>query len=74
MGYHTLGMLHARLHHLLSRDADERGQGTVEYVALLFLVGAVFTAVVAAGKGHDFGVAGKIESTLKQTLDDVGGK
>jgi hypothetical protein len=72
MGYRALGLIHVRLQQLLTRAGREAGQGTVEYVALLFLLGAVFTAVVAAGKGNDFGVTKKIGSTLKDTLDAVG--
>lgn len=71
MGYRALGFMHARIHHLLSRASAEAGQGTVEYVALLFLVGAVFTAVVASGKGKDFGLTRQITDTLKNTLGDL---
>ncbi len=71
MGYRLQGHLHARV---LSALRSQSGQGTVEYVALLFLLGAIFAAVVAAGKGNDFGVTKKIGNTLKETLDKVGGK
>ena len=70
MGYRIQGLIHARLQLLVA--GAQRGQGTVEYVALLFLLGAIFAAVVAAGKGNDFGVTKKIGSTLKETLDAVG--
>jgi len=72
MGYRIQGLLHARIYHLLHACRSQTGQGTVEYVALLFLLGAVFAAVVAAGKNNQFGVADKIEQTLKKTLDAVG--
>lgn len=74
MAYRIQGRIHARLHQLLTDLRAQTGQGTVEYVALLFLLGAIFAAVVAAGKGNDFGVTKKIGSTLKETLDKVGSK
>ena len=45
--YRALGYLHARVLQL----RDERGQGTVEYVALILLVALVMAGVVAAMKG-----------------------
>jgi hypothetical protein len=74
MGYRIQGLIHARAHRLLCGLRAQSGQGTVEYVALLFLLGAIFAAVVAAGKGNDFGVTKKIGATLKETLDKVGSK
>jgi len=55
--------------------AAERGQGTVEYVALILLVAGIFAAVVAAG-GGDAGskIAGKISSEIQQQINSVGGK
>jgi hypothetical protein len=72
MGHRALGLVHAQLHHLVAAGRREGGQGTVEYVALIFLVGAVFTAIVAAGKGKDFGLTKQITDTLKDTIGDVG--
>jgi Flp pilus assembly pilin Flp len=43
-----LGLIHARVVHALR---SERGQGTVEYVALILLVALVMAGVVAAMKG-----------------------
>jgi hypothetical protein len=74
MGYRIQGLIHARLHQLAATLRSDSGQGTVEYVALLFLLGAIFAAVVAAGRGKDFGVTEKIGKTLKETLDKVGGR
>ena len=68
--YRIQGVLHARLHHALT--GAERGQGTVEYVALILLVAAVFAAVVTAGKGHDFKLTEQITNKLKDSIDDVG--
>jgi hypothetical protein len=45
--YRLMGRVHAALHVL----ARERGQGTVEYVALILLVALVMAGVVAAMKG-----------------------
>jgi len=55
--------------------AAERGQGTVEYVALILLVAGIFAAVVAAG-GGDAGskIAGKISKEIQAQIDTVGSK
>ena len=54
MGYRILGRLHAELHHNAVRALRaERGQGTVEYVALILLVAAVLAAVVAATEDEE---------------------
>jgi Flp pilus assembly pilin Flp len=50
--YRLMGRAHAALHHAaLNLFARERGQGTVEYVALILLVALVMAGVVAAMKG-----------------------
>ena len=46
--YGLMGLAHARLWRSLR---CERGQGTVEYVALILLVALVMAGVVAAMKG-----------------------
>ena len=46
-----IGLAHARLHEAGSRLLDGRGQGTVEYVALILLVALVMAGVVASMKG-----------------------
>lgn len=66
--YRALGYLHARWLGL----RDERGQGTVEYVALILLVALVMAGVIAAMKGFktdqgkDLGdaILGKIRSAV----------
>ena len=78
MGYRLMGRAHAGLHHtvtgLRGRLADQSGQGTVEYVALILLVAGVLTAVVAAGKkGGDAGISTKLVETLKEQIESVGG-
>lgn len=45
---------------------DCRGQGTVEYVALILLVAAVLAGVVAATRGKQFGASGIAEAIIKQ--------
>ena len=55
------------------RLASERGQGTVEYVALILLVAGVLAAVVAwAKKSGDSGIGAKVVDTLKESIDGVG--
>ncbi len=46
-----IGLAHARLQHVGARLLDSRGQGTVEYVALILLVALVMAGVVASMKG-----------------------
>ncbi|MEI6446638.1 MAG: hypothetical protein WCO96_02010 [Actinomycetes bacterium] len=64
-----------RIHSALSGFAsDRRGQGTVEYVALILLVAAVLAGVVAATRGKQFGASGIAEAIVKQlkkALDTV---
>ena len=74
MGYRILGRLHAGLHHTAVRALRaERGQGTVEYVALILLVAAVLAAVVAATKTKKFGTSGIAETIVKQTKAAMNG-
>jgi Flp pilus assembly pilin Flp len=59
------------------RLADERGQGTVEYVALILLVSAVLAAVVVWARGKDGDTAGHqigkaVIDQLKGSVDNVG--
>ena len=49
--YRTLGWMHAQGAGALGRLGGRRGQGTVEYVALILLVALVMAGVVAAMKG-----------------------
>jgi hypothetical protein len=46
-----MGYAHSQLHRSLSALRRQRGQGTVEYVALILLVALVMAGVVAAMKG-----------------------
>ncbi|MCW2951552.1 MAG: hypothetical protein JWQ48_722 [Conexibacter sp.] len=59
--------LMGRMHLLLERVArSERGQGTVEYVALILLVAALLAGIVAATKGSKFSTGGIAETIIKQ--------
>ena len=51
---------------------DQRGQGTVEYVALILLLALVFAAVVKTGLGKDFDIGKTIVTKLKDAIDGVG--
>jgi hypothetical protein len=54
--------------------SGERGQGTVEYVALILLIAGVLAAVVAAGQSMDgAGIAEAIVGKLKDSIESVGG-
>jgi len=63
MVYRLMGWFHTRAARALS---DDRGQGTVEYVALILLVAALLAGVVAATKGTKFGTGGIAEAIVTQ--------
>jgi hypothetical protein len=71
--HRAMGFAHATLHHTLRRLAGTAGQGTVEYVGLLLLIGGVIAAV-AAVKFDGKDVAGSIVNRLKEAIDGVGKK
>lgn len=64
MIYRLMGLLHTRIGLALSGERmlhlrrGERGQGTVEYVALILLVAALLAGVVAATRGSRIGDGG----------------
>ena len=71
MGYEVMGRLHAAIAWVLRGD---RGQGTVEYVALILLVAVVLAGVVAATRKTNIGggeIGATIVKKLKSALDDV---
>ena len=71
MFYAWQGRIHSALSGFVS---DRKGQGTVEYVALILLVAAVLAGVVAATRGKQFGASGIAEAIVKQlkkALDTV---
>jgi hypothetical protein len=68
-----LGRAHAELVWRLAAAGRERGQGTVEYVALMLLVAGLLAAVIAvANKTKGDGIANAIIGKLKDTIDGVG--
>ena len=74
MKYGTIAALHVRSLCLARRLLAARGQGTVEYVALILLVAGVLATVVAAAGsfgGKDIGQT--IVTKLKEAIDSVGG-
>lgn len=66
------GSICGRIHATLCMLKREAGQGTVEYVALILLVGAILTAVVAAGHGQNFKIAETIGHKLSEVINTVG--
>lgn len=62
MIYRLMGWVHMRV----VATGGERGQGTVEYVALILLVAALLAGVVAATKGTKFGTGGIAEAIVGQ--------
>ena len=72
MGYRMMGRIHAAMGHALRA---ERGQGTVEYVALILLVAVVLAGVVTATKSSKIGtfeLASTIVNKLKSAIGDIG--
>jgi hypothetical protein len=63
MAYRLMGWLHM---HMVRAWDGERGQGTVEYVALILLVAAMLAGVVAATRGTKFGTGGIAEAIVRQ--------
>lgn len=61
--YRLMGWVHMRI---VEAGGGERGQGTVEYVALILLVAALLAGVVAATKGTKFGTGGIAETIVDQ--------
>jgi hypothetical protein len=78
MGYRIMGRAHAAALAAVGRAravAGERGQGTVEYVALILLVAGVMAGVIAAGHGLKGGnIAQTVVAKLKQAIDGVGAR
>ena len=74
--HRAMGFVHATVHHdlrhLRARLADQPGQGTVEYVGLLLLIGGVIAAAVSI-KG-DANIPTTIVNKLREAIDAPGGK
>jgi hypothetical protein len=72
--YRLMGRIHAELYRAYGHMSAERGQGTVEYVALVLLIAGVFAVVVGAAKTQDGGgIATRITKAIKDQIDAVGG-
>ncbi len=70
MPYRTMGWIHANIARLLS---EQRGQGTVEYVGLMLLLGTLLAGVVvAAEKMKGGGIHEEIVEALKDAIGKVG--
>jgi Flp pilus assembly pilin Flp len=66
--YEFMGRVHAAL-------ANQRGQGTVEYVGLVLLIAVLVAGVVKASTGFsDDGIARAVVSKLKAAIDSVSGE
>jgi H+/gluconate symporter-like permease len=64
--YELMGRAHAWI-------VQERGQGTVEYVGLILLLGVILAGVVAASGGfNDEQIAKTVVTKLKQAINSVG--
>ena len=72
MPHRLFGLAHATTYSAARRLRCERGQGTVEYVALILLLALVFAAVVKFGAGKDFDIGKTIVNKLKDAIDGVG--
>ena len=72
MPHRLFAALHCSALNVLARAREERGQGTVEYVALILLLALVFAAVVKFGAGKDFDIGKTIVAKLKDAIDGVG--
>jgi hypothetical protein len=53
------------------RAAPQRGQGTVEYVALILLVAGVLAVAVTAAKTSSFRLDSIVTSELKEAIGKV---
>jgi H+/gluconate symporter-like permease len=72
MIYELMGRAHALA--LRRGVAGEAGQGTVEYVGLILLVGVLLAGVVQASGGlNDNSIAHAVINKLKGAIDGVGG-
>jgi len=70
--YGLAGLAHARIYSVCEKLRSQAGQGTVEYVGLILLVGVVLAGVVKAGKGMGGDdLAKTVIGKLKSAIDAV---
>ena len=76
--HEAFGYMHTQLAIAVRRIAGsgggERGQGTVEYVALVLLVGLVMLGVVAAMKTYKFGGGQELGDLIVKKIREAVGK
>ena len=74
----AFGYMHTQLaiagRRLARSGGRERGQGTVEYVALVLLVGLVMLGVVAAMKTYKFGGGQELGDLIVKKIREAVGK
>jgi hypothetical protein len=74
----TFGSLHARLTHATRRAGallrSRRGQGTVEYVALVLLIALVMFGVVTAMKTYKFSEGQELGDVIVNKIKEAVGK
>ncbi len=68
MPHRLFGLIHATTYAALARLRSERGQGTVEYVAIILLVATIFAAVITAASGGDIKITEKITNKIEETI------
>jgi hypothetical protein len=68
MPYRMMGRIHCRA---LRAAAREDGQGTVEYVGIMLLLGTVLAAAVAGVAKTDTSLSSKITGAVKDAIDGV---
>jgi hypothetical protein len=72
MVHRMLGRAHAELAWRRAQGRAERGQGTVEYVALMLLVAALLAGVIAVMNNKSGGIADTIVNKFKDTIKGLG--
>jgi hypothetical protein len=76
--HEAFGYMHTQLatagRRLEGSGGGERGQGTVEYVALVLLVGLVMLGVVAAMKTYKFGGGQELGDLIVKKIREAVGK
>ena len=70
--YRLMGLAHAGLYRTYRTLSADRGQGTVEYVALVLLVAGLFAGVVTAARGHDGReIVGKLTGKIQDAINST---
>lgn len=76
--HEAFGYMHAHLasagRRIAGAGGSERGQGTVEYVALVLLVGLVMLGVVAAMKTYKFSGGQELGDLIVKKIKEAVGK